>query len=87
MGITFIIYVFLKKVFKRLNFGLPGLPTLQKYKRFMLDEKLQRTVSNFAIFLEYYNPHVVFFVFSFLATLFFLLMNALFYVDIDQEIH
>ena len=42
----------------------------------MLDEMLQQNTSKFAIFLEYENP-LSFFRFSFCATLFFPLMNAL----------
>ena len=60
--------------------------TLFRNKRFMLDEMFQRNASKFAIFLEYENP-CSFFRFSFRATLFFPLMNALVYVDIDQGIH
>ena len=52
----------------------------------MLDEMFQRNASKFAILLEYENPHRIFH-FSFRATLFFPLMNALVYVDIDQGIH
>ena len=42
--------------------------------------------SKFAIFLEYENPHS-FFHFSFRATLFFPIMTALVYGDIDQGFH
>ena len=52
----------------------------------MLDEMTERNASRFAIFLEYENVRT-FFHFSFHATLFFPLMNALVYVDIDQGIH
>ena len=51
-------------------------------KRLMLDEKFQQNASNFAIFYINENPKL-FFHFSFGATLFFPLMNALVYVDID----
>ena len=61
--------------------------TLFRNKRFMLDEMFQRNASKFAIFLEYKNP-CSFFVFHFmLLYLFFPLINALVYVDIDQGIH
>ena len=54
----------------------------------MLDEMTQQNASKFAIFLEYKNPRSFFFVFHFvLHTLFFLLMDALAHVDIDQGIH
>ena len=49
----------------------------------MLHEKTLRNASNFAIFLEYENEHS-FIPFSFHATLFFPLMNALVNIDIDQ---
>ena len=39
------------------------------------------------LYLMYKKTHVVFFRFSFHATLCFYLMNALVYVDIDQGIH
>ena len=52
----------------------------------MLDEMPKWNASKLAIFLEYENPHV-FFRFSFRATLFFPLMNALVYVNIGQGIH
>ena len=52
----------------------------------MHDEMTLRHASKFAIFWEYKNP-CSFFRFSFHATLFFPLMNALVYVDIDQGIH
>ena len=51
----------------------------------MLDEMLQRNASKFAILLEYENP-CSFFRFSFRATLFFPLMNALVYVDLGFHI-
>ena len=38
-------------------------------------------------YFMYKKTHVVFFVFSFHATLGFYLMNTLVYVDIDQGIH
>ena len=60
--------------------------TLFRNKRFMLDEMTQWNASKFAIFLEYEKPHS-FFPFLFCATLFFSLMNALVYVNIDQGIH
>ena len=50
----------------------------------MLDEMTQQNASKFAIFYIYENPKLLF---SFCATLFFPLMNALVYVDIDQGIH
>ena len=43
--------------------------TLFRNKRFMLDERFQRTASKFAILLEYENPRNFFFHFSFRATL------------------
>ena len=49
----------------------------------MLDEMTKRNTSEFAIFLEYENP-CSFFRFSFRATLFFPLMNALVYVDLKN---
>ena len=52
----------------------------------MLDEMFQQNASKFAIFLENENSHSLF-RFSFRATLFSPLMNALVYVDIDQGIH
>ena len=52
----------------------------------MLDEMFQQNASKFAIFLEYENPRSLFH-FSFHAALFFPLMNALVYVNIDQGIH
>ena len=54
----------------------------------MLDEKFQRNASKFAIFyILYTKTQSCFFHFSFRATLFVPLMNALVYVDIDQGIH
>ena len=50
----------------------------------MLDEMTQQHASKIAIFYAYENPKLLF---SFYATLFFSLMNALVYVDIDQGIH
>ena len=64
---------------------IPQVTTLFRKKRFMLDEMTQRNTSKFAIFMEYENPPS-FFHFSFCATLFFSLMNALVYVDIDLGI-
>ena len=55
-------------------------------KRFALNKMLQRNTSKFAIFYVQENPHS-FFRFSFRATLYFYLMNALVYVDIAQGIH
>ena len=56
-------------------------------KRFALNEMFQRNTSKFAIFYVKENP-CSFFHFSFRATLYFYLMNALVYVvDIDQGIH
>ena len=51
----------------------------------MLDEMFLRNASKFTIFLEYQNPGSLFH-FSFRATLFFPLMNALVYVNIGQFI-
>ena len=48
----------------------------------MLDEMFEQNSSKSAIFLEYVNPG--FFRFTFCATIFFPLMNAQVYVDIDQ---
>ena len=53
--------------------------TLFRNKRFMLDEMTKQNI--FII----RKPMKVFFCFSFLATLFFPLMNALVNVDIDQR--
>ena len=50
----------------------------------MLDEMTWQNASKFAIFYIYENPKLHF---SFRATLFFPLMNALDYVDRDQGIH
>ena len=61
-----------------------NLYSLFRKKRFMLDEMFQQNASKFAIFLEYENPRS-FFHFSFRATLVFLLMNALVYVDIKTS--
>ena len=44
------------------------------------------TLQNLLYFM-YQKAHVVFFCFSFHATLYFYLMNALVYVEIDQGIH
>ena len=52
----------------------------------MLNEMFQQNASKFAIFYVSENP-CSFFRFSFHATLYFYLMNALVYVDIDQGIH
>ena len=49
----------------------------------MLDEKFQRNTSKFAIFYIYENLKWLF-RFSFLTTLYFSIMNALVYVDIDH---
>ena len=59
---------------------------LFRNKRFALNEMFQQNASKFAIFYVYENPYS-FFRFSFRATLYFYLMNALIYVDIDQGIH
>ena len=59
---------------------------LFRNKRFALNEMFQRNTSKFAIFYVSLNP-CSFFRFSFRATLYFYLMNALVYVDIDQGIH
>ena len=50
----------------------------------MLDEMTQRNTSKFAIFYTYENQKLLF---SFRAILFFSLMNALVYVEIDLGIH
>ena len=57
--------------------------------RFVLNKKLQQNDSKFAIFYIYIYPKTqsCFFSFSFRATLYFYVMNALVYVDIDQGIH
>ena len=55
-------------------------------KRFALNEMFQRNASKFAIYYVKENP-CSFFRFSLRATLYFYLMNALVYVDIDQGIH
>ena len=44
--------------------------TLFRNKRFMLDEIVQRNASKFAIFLEYENPSIVFFVLHFMLLYF-----------------
>ena len=53
-------------------------------KRFKLDEMFKQNTLKFAIFLEHENPYSFF---SFCATLFFPLMNAMVYVDIEQGIN
>ena len=55
---------------------------LFRNKRFMLDEMTLRNASKFAIFHIYKNSNLIF-----RATLLFSLMNALFYVDIDWDMH
>ena len=52
----------------------------------MLDEMTKQNASKFALFLEY-KKTTRFFRFSFHATLFFPLINAVVYVDIDHNIH
>ena len=54
------------------------ITSLFRNKRFALNEMFQRNDSKFAIFL---------FCFSFRPILYFYLMNALVYVNIDQGIH
>ena len=49
-------------------------------------KRSSETLQNLLYFM-YKKIHVVFFHFSFHATLFFYLMNALVYVDIDKGIH
>ena len=64
--------------------------TLFRNKRFALNEMFQPNASKFAIFYIYENlakTLISFFRFSFHATLFFSLMNALLHGDIDQGIH
>ena len=53
--------------------------TLFRNKRFALNEMFQQNALKFAIFYVYENKCS----FSFRATLYFYLMNALVYVDID----
>ena len=60
--------------------------TLFINKRFAHNEMLQQNASKFTIFYVSENP-CSFFRFSFRATLYFYLMNALVYVNIDQGIH
>ena len=60
--------------------------SLFRKKRFMLDENFQQNASEFVIFYIHENPKLLF-LFLFHATLFFSLMNALVYVNIDQGIH
>ena len=60
--------------------------SLFRNKRFALNKMFQRNASKFAIFYVSENP-CTFFRFSFRANLYFYLMNALVYVDIDQSIH
>ena len=67
-----------------LCFDSPKENTLFRNKRFALNLMPQRNALKFAILLEYENPHNYF---SFCASLFFPLMNALVYIDIDQGIH
>ena len=52
----------------------------------MLDEMTRRNASKFVIFYTYENPKMLF-SFRVRAVLFFPLMNALVYVDIDHGIH
>ena len=56
-------------------------------KRFVLNEMFQQNPSKFAIFYVLEENPCSFFRFSFHATLYFYLMNALVYVDIDQGIN
>ena len=55
-------------------------------KRFALNKMFQQNASKFAIFYVQENT-CSFFRFSFRATVYFYLMNALVYVDIDNDIH
>ena len=59
---------------------------LFRNKRFARNKIFQRNASKFAIFYVLENTNR-FFRFSFHETLYFYLMNALVYVDIDQDIH
>ena len=63
---------------------LHGDYALLPISEFVLDEKFQRNASKFGIFYIYENLKLLF---SFRANLFFPLMNAPVYVDIDQGIH
>ena len=74
------IYVIHPKKITRFYFSL------FRNKWFLLDDLTQQNTSKISIFLEYENLHS-FFQFLFHATLFFSLINALEYVDIDQGIH
>ena len=60
--------------------------TLFRKKMFALNEMFQQNASKFAIFYVSENT-CSFFRFSFRATLYFCLINALVYVDINQGIH
>ena len=72
---------------KKISDGCAVLSTpLLPISEFVLDKKFQRNASEFAIFYIYKNPKLHF-LFSFRATLFFLLMNAPVYVNIDQGIN
>ena len=66
---------------------LPTIHSLFRNKRFMLDEMFQQNASKFSILLEYKNPRSFIFVFFYFVLLYFFLMNALVYVDIDQGLH
>ena len=56
-------------------------PTLFRNKRFALNEMFLEMLQNLLYFM-YKKTHEVFFHFSFCATLYFSLMNALVYVDL-----
>ena len=58
--------------------------SLFRNKKFMLDEMALWKDSKFAILLEYENPRS-FFHYFFCATLFFSLMNALVFVNIEEK--
>ena len=60
--------------------------SLFRNKRFMLVEMTRSNASKFTIFYIVYENPKFFFHSLFCATLFFHLMNALVYVDIDQGI-
>ena len=61
--------------------------TLLKISGFVLDQKFQRNASKFAIFYIYKKKTKLLFPFFISCYIIFLLMNALFYVDIDKGIH
>ena len=75
---TYVFAYYLKKNNESEIFEVSNI-TLLPILRFLLDEKFQRNASKFAIFYIYENPSS-FFRFSFRATLYIYLMNALVYV-------